>query len=98
MRIERYYKKPVFEYQEYHENYYLSKGARKLLALLNKYRKEEKYNLIDGFIPLDYREIQADLRCSIEEIKNYFRELERYDLVSRCVARFICIKENVGVK
>ena len=89
------YKHPVFEFEEQGGGYNdIGYGAKGLLRLLNEYKKDEAYNLIDGFTPLDYKEIQAELDCSTEDIESYFKELEGCNLVARCVARFVRINEQ----
>lgn len=89
------YKHPVFEFEKQGSgSNNLGYGARGLLRLLNEYKKDEAYNLIDGRIPLDYKEIQTELDCSAEDMESYFKELEGRNLVTRCVARFVRINEQ----
>ena len=91
------YKLPTFEFEKQDNGKgNLSYGAKSLLRLLNEYNRDEAYNLIEGFIPLDYKELEAELNCSVEDIESYFKELEGDKLISRCVARFVCINKQKG--
>jgi hypothetical protein len=89
------YKLPTFEFEKQNNDENgLSYEADKLLRLLNEYNNDEAYNLIDGFIPLDYKEIQAALSYTNEYLENSFKELERNKLISRFTARFVCVNEQ----
>ncbi len=97
MEVTTSYKLPTFEFEKQDSwDSDLSYGAKFLLRLLNEYKNDEAYNLIEGFIPLDYKELQTELNCSVEDIESYFKELERNKSVSRCTARFICVNEQKG--
>jgi DNA-binding Lrp family transcriptional regulator len=89
------YKLPTFEFEKQsNDESNLSYEAKSLLILLNAYKNDEAYNLIDGFIPFDFDEIKRVLNYSAEDIESRFRELEGRKLISRCTARFVCVHEQ----